>query len=228
MPEEPHYVGHRRRLRQRFERTGFDGFAPHEVVELLLTLAIPRSDVKQLAKALLAKFGSLRGILDAPVEQLREISGLGEVAPIALRIIREAASLYLQQTAEERASLSDPAAAETMWRSRLGGLRDEVFEVALVDATLHLLPDGVCRLEEGTVDRATVYPRKIVELALRRGASGLLLAHNHPSGSVAPSEQDKTITRAIALAALPLGIHVHDHFVVSADEVFSFRRDGLL
>jgi DNA repair protein RadC len=226
--EEPHYLGHRSRLRQRFERSGFDGFASHEVVELLLTLAIPRRDVKQPAKALLVRFGSLRGILDAPSDQLREVAGLGEVAPVALRVIREAAMLYLQQAAEVRAELSDLGAVESMWRSRLGGLRDEVFEVALVDSALRLLPDGVCRVEEGTVDRAAVYPRKVMELALRRGAAGLLLAHNHPSGSVVPSEQDKTVTRAIALAASPLGIEVHDHLVVSADEVFSFRKEGLL
>lgn len=227
-PDQPHYLGHRSRLRRRFERAGFDGFAPHEVVELLLTLAIPRRDVKQPAKMLLARFGTLRCILDAPLEELREVTGLGEVAPVALHIIRETASLYLLQTAEERASLADPSSIEDMWRSRLGGLANEVFEVALVDAGLRLLPDGVCRIEEGTVDRAAVYPRKVLELALRRGSTGLLLAHNHPSGDVSPSEEDKTITRAIVLAAMPLGIRVHDHLVVSADRVFSFRREGLL
>ena len=101
--KDPHYAGHRRRLRERFEKNGLEGFADYEVVELLLTLAIPRSDVKQPAKDLIARFGSLRGILDAPLSELRAVPGLGEVAPIALRIIRAAAELYLQQRAEEHA-----------------------------------------------------------------------------------------------------------------------------
>lgn len=95
--KDPHYTGHRRRLRQRFEKGGLEGFADHEVIELLLTLAIPRSDVKQPAKDLITRFGSLRGILDAPLSELRAVRGLGEVAPVALRIIRAVANLYLQQ-----------------------------------------------------------------------------------------------------------------------------------
>src|SRR5437899_9118842 len=106
--KDPHYVGHRRRLRERFEKSGLEGFADYEVVELLLTLAIPRSDVKQPAKALIARFGNLRAILDAPSEELQEISGIGSVASVALKIIRGAATLYLQQSAEGEPSLADP------------------------------------------------------------------------------------------------------------------------
>src|SRR5437899_6573367 len=106
--KDPHYVGHRRRLRERFEKSGLEGFADHEVVELLLTLAIPRSDVKQPAKALIARFGNLRGILDAPLHELQAVDGIGSVTPVALRILREAATLYLQQSAEGRDSLADP------------------------------------------------------------------------------------------------------------------------
>jgi DNA repair protein RadC len=99
--QDPSYTGHRRRLRERFEKSGLEGFADYEVVELLLTLAIPRSDVKQPAKELIVRFGNLRGILDAPLSELRAVRGLGEVAPVALRIIRAAADLYLRQRAEE-------------------------------------------------------------------------------------------------------------------------------
>src|SRR5256886_9913983 len=105
--KDPQYVGHRRRLRERFEKSGLEGFADYEVVELLLTLAIPRSDVKQPAKELIACFGNLRGILDAPLSELRTVRGLGDVAPVALRIIRAAADLYLQQRAEQRESLKE-------------------------------------------------------------------------------------------------------------------------
>ncbi len=166
---DPDYFGHRKRLRDRFVKAGLDGFADYEVVELLLTLAILRSDVKQPAKALLARFGSLRGILDAPIEQLREVPGIGSVTAVALRIIKAAATLYLQQTVEGRDSLADPESLARFWRMRTGALSNEVFEVGCLDSVCCLLRDGVERLEEGTIDRATVYPRRVVESALRKG-----------------------------------------------------------
>lgn len=102
--DKPHYLGHRHRLRERFATSGLAGFGDHEVVELILTLAIPRADVKEPAKELLKRFGNLRGILDAPIEKIREVEGIGEVTPVALKIIREVANLYLQQTAEGQES----------------------------------------------------------------------------------------------------------------------------
>jgi DNA repair protein RadC len=226
--ETPHYHGHRQRLRERFLKSGFAGFAEHEIVELLLTLCIPRRDVKASAKALLDRFGSLRAILDAPISDLQQTPGIGEVAPVALRVIREAANLYLQQQAEETTVLASPESLKSFWRSRLGGLRIEVFEVAYLDSASRLMRNGVETLEEGTVDRAAVYPRRVAEAALRRGAAALVVAHNHPNGNVTPSEQDKVLTRALVLAATTLQIKVIDHLVVSADAVFSFREAGLL
>ena len=202
--------------------------ADHEVVEVLLTLAIPRKDVKERAKTLLARFGNLKGVLDAPLEELRAIHGIGSVAPTAFRIIREAANLYLQQKAESETSLASPEMLHEFWRSRLGGLKDEVFEVAYLDSGYKLLRDGVERLEEGTIDRATVYPRRVMEAALRKGAAALVLAHNHPNGNVQPSEQDKFLTRALVLAAEAVQVKIVDHLIVSADEVFSFRKAGIL
>lgn len=223
-----HYLGHRKRLRERFMKAGLEGFADHEVVELLLTLAIPRSDVKRPAKALIERFGSLRAILDAPVDELREVKGIGSVAPVALRIIRAAATMYLQQSAEGKGSVTDESQLEITWRTRIGGLRNEVFEVAYLDSGHRLLRDGIERLEEGTIDRAAVYPRRVVESALRRGAAALVLAHNHPNGKVEPTEQDKLLTRALVLAAETVQIKIVDHLVVSVDAVFSFRKAGLL
>jgi len=223
-----HYLGHRKRLRERFLRSGFAGFADHEVVELLLTLAIPRSDVKLPAKALIAKFGNLRGILDAPMEELQRVDGIGTVTPIALRIIREVANLYLQQIAEGQESFTNPEHLHQFWRTRIGALPNEVFEVGFLDSGYRLLRDGVERLEEGTVDRASVYPRKVAEAALRHKAAALVFAHNHPNGEVQPTEQDKVLTRALVLAVNTLQIKVLDHLVVSADKVFSFRKEGLL
>ena len=228
-PSPPkHTDGHRQRLRARFLKAGFDGLAGYEVFELLLTLAIPRSDVKQPAKQLIARFGNLRGILDAPVEELQQVPGIGSVAPVALRIIRAAATLYLQQVAEDRDTLADPDALCQFWRSRIGSLSHEVFQVGYLDSGYRLLTDGVETLEEGTVDRAAVYPRRVVEAALRRNAAAVVFAHNHPNGDVQPSDHDKVLTRALVLAHQTVQIKVRDHPIVTTDDVFSFRAEGIL
>ena len=226
--ERPHYHGHRKRLRERFLKNGLTGFAEHEVIELLLTLAIPRTDVKQPAKALLERFGSLRGVLDAPLSELCSVAGVGEVAAIALHIIRESATLYLQESSEGAEVLHDPKRLGDFWRMRIGALRHEVFAVAYLDTAYRLLRNGVETLQEGTIDRAAVYPRRVVEAALRRQAAALVLAHNHPNGNVDPSEHDKVLTRAIVLAAETISLRVVDHLIVSQEEVFSFRKAGLL
>lgn len=226
--DEPHYHGHRQRLRDRFLKSGLVGFADYEVVELLLTLALPRADVKQPAKALIARFGNLRGILDAPIEELRAVSGIGSVTPVALQIIKAAATLYLQQSGEGLDSLADPTRLSEFWRMRIGALQNELFEVAYLDSGYRLLRDGVDTLEEGTIDRATVYPRRVIEAALKRGAAAVVLAHNHPNANLTPSEYDKVLTRAIVLAAETVHLKVVDHLIVSAQDTFSFRKAGLL
>lgn len=224
----PHYIGHRQRLRDRFLKSGFEGLADHEVVELLIMMTVPYCDVKERAKSLLNRFENLRGILDAPVEELRSIKGIGPVTPVALKIIKAAATLYLQQSSEGRDSLADPSHLMDFWRMRLGALQYEVFQVAYLDSAYRLLRNGVENLEEGTVDRASVYPRRVIEAALKHGAAAIVLAHNHPNGTVTPSEQDKLLTRAIVLAAETVNIRVVDHLIISAREAFSFRREGLL
>lgn len=224
----PHYHGHRKRLRERFVKNGLAGFAEHEVIELLLTLAIPRADVKQPAKALLERFGSLRGIVDTPLVELRSVAGIGDVAATALHLIREAAALYLQQKSEGGDVLRQAERISDFWRMRIGTLKHEVFAVAYLDSGYRLLRDGVETLQEGTIDRAAVYPRRVVEAALKRQAAALVLAHNHPNGNVQPSEQDKVLTRAIVLAGETIGLRVVDHLVVSSGETFSFKQAGLL
>jgi DNA repair protein RadC len=228
MAEKSPHEGHRARLRERFERGGFTCLADYEVVELLLTLCLPRRDVKPVAKALIKRFGSVRGVLDAPAEALREVPGLGEVAPVALRIIRETATLYLRQAVEGRSVLDNVDKLEDFWRARLGTLRHEVFEVGYLDHHFQLLEDGVERVQEGTIDETVVYPRMIMESALRRQAAHIVVAHNHPTGNTTPSDHDKRLTLALQLAGQPLGIKVVDHLIVAAEKTFSFRRSKLI
>lgn len=224
--EKPHYYGHRQRLRERFLQGGLESFPDYEAVELLLTLAIPYKDVKVPAKQMIERFGSLRGVLDAPLEELRKIPGIGEVAPVALRVIREAANRYLQQKNQDDFSLANQGVLFDYCRSALGALPNEVFKVFYLDSGYRVLGDET--LEEGTIDRAAVYPRRVMDAAIRKRAAALLFAHNHPNGNLAPSEQDKILTRALVLAAETLQIKVLDHVIVSRDDVFSFRKEGLL
>ena len=153
---------------------------------------------------------------------------MGEVAAAALHVIRAAATLYLQQVPEKAEALSDPRRLSDFWRARIGALKHEVFEVAYLDSAGRLLRDGVERLQEGTIDRAAVYPRRVAEAALRREAAAIVLAHNHPNGRLQPSEHDKLITRAVVLAAETIGLRVVDHLIVAAQNTFSFRHAGLL
>ncbi|OGT34792.1 MAG: hypothetical protein A2W28_10950 [Gammaproteobacteria bacterium RBG_16_51_14] len=193
-----------------------------------MTLAIPRADVKKPAKDLIKRFNNLRGILDAKIEELQEVEGIGSVTPVALKIIRATATLYLQQSSENRCNANEHETLVAFWRMKIGALSNEVFEVGYLGSDLRFLRDGVERLEEGTVDRAAVYPRKVVESALKRGATGLIFAHNHPNGHVQPSEQDKLLTRALVLAAETVSLKIVDHLIVSTDESFSFRKAGIL
>ncbi len=234
--EKPHYLGHRKRLRERFKKAGLSSFQDYEAVEFLLTLAIPRKDVKVPAKEAIKRFGSFRGLLDAPLEELRKIPGIGEVAPLAIRFIREAATLYLQPRTQtdltttkpepEIITLEDPKILFDYCRAALGAQPNEMFKVIYLDSRYRVI--DLETLTEGTIDRAAVYPRKVMESALKKKASILVLAHNHPDGNITPSEQDKTITRALILAAKTLSITILDHLIVSKDEVFSFRKEGLL
>lgn len=223
---KPHYHGHRGRLRERFLNSGLDAFSDYEAVELLLTLAIPRNDVKEAAKNAVQEFGSFRGVLDAPVEDLQKIKGIGQVAPVAIKIIREAAARYLKQECRDSFRFESQESLNEYCRISMGALKNEIFKVIFLDNTLKILSDK--NMDEGTVDRAVVYPRKIIEEAIRCNATTLIFAHNHPSGNARPSEQDKDLTRALILAAETMQLRVFDHLIVTKDDIFSFRREGLL
>ncbi|MBW2036402.1 MAG: DNA repair protein RadC [Deltaproteobacteria bacterium] len=216
MGNTSHHHGHRQRLRDRFLKAGFDGFAPHEVVELLLTLAIPRRDVKPQAKALLEEFGSLANILDAPIEELEKVPGVGRTAAVALKVIKEATALYLQERMKQTGRPVTKRELIEMWTMRLSGLKHEVFEVAFLDMGNQLMK--VMRLNEGTVDRVAVYPRRIVEEALRIGAASIVLAHNHPGGDPDLSPSDQKLTEVIRQACKLVDIEVLEHIVIPGSD----------
>ena len=218
--------GHRRRLRERFAKTGADGFHDYEILELLLTYAIPRRDVKPLAKELLRKFGALSGVLDARAAELRAVKGVGTAAATLLRLSRELMTQYLAQGLAERGALSSPADAAAFARAKIAGLPHEAFMLVFLNAKNEVTGHEI--LQEGTVDRVAVYPRRVMEAALARGAAGLILAHNHPSGHPEPSEEDRRLTRALVQAAKTLDLRLLDHLIVAGAKHYSFAQAGIL
>lgn len=215
-------------LWRRVKRCGADCLTSREAVELLLGSALAGTAAAETSRQLFSRFGSLRRILDARREELEEVEGLPRPAIVLLLLVRNAAERYLNENAHLASGLEQRKALIEYWRMRIGGLRAEVFEIAYLDGAQRLLPDGVERVAVGTSDRAAVYPRHIVEAVLRRHAAAVVLAHNHPSGDVAPTEHDRLVTRAVQLALDTVNVPILDHLVVSIERVFSFREAGLL
>ena len=208
----PHYHGHRERLRERFRKGGAEALGDYELLELILFRALPRRDVKPLAKAMIARFGSFAEALSARPERLREIDGLGEAAIVELKIIEAAAKSLAKAAISKRLTLSSFSAVVDYCRTAMAFLDREEFRVLFLDKKNGLIADEV--LGTGTVDHAPVYPREILRRALELGASAPILVHNHPSGDPQPSADDIRLTHQIMEVGKPLNVAVHDHLIV--------------
>jgi DNA repair protein RadC len=214
-PAAPHYHGHRERLRERLLRAGDDALADYELLELVLFRALPRIDVKPLAKALLARFGSFAEVISAPPERLAEIKGLGSAAIAELKIVQAAATRLTRGQVKGRPVLSSWANVLDYCRSAMAFADKEQFRILFLDKRNQLMADEV--QQQGTVDHTPVYPREVVKRALELGATAIVLVHNHPSGDPTPSRADVQMTQSIVEVARPLGISVHDHIIVGKD-----------
>jgi len=222
----PHHLGHRERLRERVMNGGFASLHDYEALELYLFRTFPRGDVKPLAKALLARFGSLSGVLSASVEDLRTVAGVGEAAALDLKLVHELAQRIGLEPLSKRTVIASWSALLAYVRVALKHEPREQFRVLFLDKKNQLIADEV--MNEGTVDHAPVYPREIVRRALELSASAVILLHNHPSGDPTPSRADIDMTRAIIAAAKPLNIAVHDHLIVGREGVASFKALDLM
>ena len=211
----PHYHGHRERLRGRFRDAGADALSDYELLELLLFRALPRRDVKPLAKTLLAKFGSFAEVIAAPEGRLAEVKGLGGAGITELKIVQAAASRLLRGAITKRPVLSSWSSVLDYCRTAQGFADREQFRVLFLDKRNALIADEV--QQTGTVDHTPVYPREVVKRALELSASAIILVHNHPSGDPTPSQADIAMTQQIIAVANPLGIAVHDHIIVGKD-----------
>ncbi len=225
-PAPPHYHGHRQRLRSRFLEGGADSLHDYEIIELLLTFAIPYSDVKPLAKRLISHFGSFTQVLDAPFEELVQVMGLGEYSATLVLLVKACMEYYLREEALKRERIPSLQALVDYCRASMGGLKDEQFRVIFLNSQNEIITEEI--LQEGTVDQTVVYPRKVLELALKHKATGLILVHNHPSGKLSPSAADKELTRAVVQAAAALNLTVHDHLIISKHGYFSLAEHHLL
>jgi DNA repair protein RadC len=223
---QPHYAGHRARLRERLAMTRGEGLHDYEALELLLAHAIPRRDVKPLAKGLLARFGGLAEVFDAETAELESVEGMGPAAASLILLVKTIFVACSAAGMKARDLLSSPGAAVEFARVKLAGLAHEQFMVIFLNAKNEIIAHEI--VQEGTVDRAVVYPRTIVEKALARRAVGVILVHNHPSGHPEPSAEDRAITRLIADACRTVDVRILDHLVIGRAGHFSFAEQNLL
>ncbi len=220
------YLGHRQRLRERFARAGFDGFAAHEALELLLTYAIPRRDTKPLAYALLDRFGSLQGVLAAGPADLCAVPGVGQSAATLVAMMLPLMRLYQLGAAEESPVLSDGDSMKRYCQALMLGERYEQLWLLALDPVGKLLKKT--HISSGDEGETAVYPRLIVAALLRCGAAGAVMCHNHPGMEAKPSWADKDMTRSLDALLLPLSIRLVDHIIVTDHAIFSFRDSGLI
>lgn len=242
MSEKEHYHEHRQRLKKRYKTSGRKALADYELIELLLTYALPRKDVKPLAKILLKEFKGIRGLLDTPASVLEKVDGLGEHSALIFNLVKDLTIRYFEPDLESKAVLSSPdAVAEfiskelniysesdlhSYLRAEIGTQSREFFMVICLNSSNQVIQKKI--LFAGTIDQAQVYPREIVKLALVENASAVILVHNHPSGNSKPSEDDIVLTTRLENMSRDFGLRIHDHVVVTGDTAFSIKANRVL
>lgn len=225
-PEVPHHAGHRDRLRGRFLKAGAGALQDYELLEMLLFAAIPRRDVKPLAKKLLTSFGSIAGVLSASPDELAKVKGISENTAALVKTVHALGQRMLQGEVMQKPVLNSWQKLLDYLHVAMAHEKREHFRVLFMNRKNQLMADEVQQI--GTVDHAPVYPREIVKRALELGATALILVHNHPSGDPTPSDSDIEITEEIIRAAFALDILVHDHIIVARGGTTSFKSLGLL
>jgi DNA repair protein RadC len=224
--EPAHYHGHRERLRARLREAGADAIADYELLELVLFRAIPRRDVKPLAKALIARFGSFAEAIAARPERLAEVEGMSPASINEFKILEAGAKRFAKGVAKKRLALGSWSEVVDYCRTAMAFAEREEFRILFLDKRNGLIADEV--QGAGTVDHTPVYPREVVRRALELAATAILLVHNHPSGDPTPSEADVKMTLEIIAMASPLGILVHDHLIVGRHGHASLRSLRLI
>ena len=223
--KKPHKgAGHRKRLRDRFLKSGLDGFHDYEVIELLLILGTPRKDCKDAAKAALSRFKTLQGVLDATPAELSQVPGIGSINLLGLALVPAVSRRYLQQRLEGKKALTNSRELFDYLNHTIRDKKRECFVAIYLDAKNRVIADET--LFTGTISASAVYPREVVKAALAHTAAAVIFAHNHPSGDPAPSPDDMAITRRLVQACGLMGITVHEHLIIGTEGYFSFADHG--
>lgn len=225
-PVSLEHEGHRQRIRERFQKDRFESFQPHEILELLLTYALPRRDTNPIAHRLMDRFGSLHAVLEADVHELMQVSGIGENAATLISMLLPLFRNYEKSKRTQKRVLANFQQTGELCTSLFRGVTNEQFYVISLNAKLELL--GIDLISEGTPNQVPVLPRTVVDALMRRHATGAVLTHNHPGGSTLPSQQDVDITSLIAGVLSPLEIHLYDHVLVAQDVPYSLKGMGYL
>jgi DNA repair protein RadC len=218
--------GHRERLREKFIKSGLEGFHDYEIIELLLTLGSPRKDCKQQAKEALKRFKTLRGVLEAPAEELQKIEGIGPNNAFGLALVQEVAKEFLKEGMLDRPYCRSSKEVFAYLYHSMRGLQREVFKVIFLDAQNRVIE--VENIFEGTLSASSIYPREIVKSALGHHAASLIFVHNHPTGIPEPSDSDKEITRDLVFAGETIQLGILDHIIIGDNRFFSFADAGLI
>ena len=225
MDKNPH-KGHRQRVKNRVIKEGIDSFEDHQILELLLFYCVPMKDTNELAHQLISHYGSLSGVFDADPKDLCDKAGVTENIAILLSLIPALARRYQQGKFKEKAVLNSTTKAGEYTMALFTGRLNEAFYVICLDSQNKV--NQATLLHEGTINEAPVYPRLIVETALRHQAASIILAHNHPGGSQRPSQADLDVTRRIRQATEAIAIPVVDHIIVAGDGYYSFAENRVL
>ena len=226
MSTKPHYLGHRQRLKDRFMRDAGASLHDYEMLELVLFLAKPRAEVKPLAKALIARFGSFADVIAADAKELVKVKGVGENTAVALKTIQAAAIRLAREQIMNQPVISSWQKLLDYCHASLAFAKTEEFRVLFLDRKNVLIADEM--QQTGTVDHTPVYPREVVKRALELGASSIIMVHNHPSGDPTPSKGDIEMTTEVREACEKLGISLHDHLIIGKSGHASFKSLGLL
>lgn len=226
--ETPDHLGHRQRLRTRFLSGGGKNMPDYELLELILTTTIPRRDVKPLAKDLIRKFGNFANVVSAPIEELLQIDGIKETSACAIKLIAEGAIRMSWQNLNNADAkiINNWDTMIDYCRTTMAHQKTEEFKIIFLNSKLVVI--GEESQQRGTVDHVSIHPREVIKSAMLKGASAMILVHNHPSGNVKPSKADIEITKTIISAATAVSIQVFDHIIISKTDVFSFREKGLV
>ncbi len=222
--QKNHFEGHRARLKDRFASLGADGLADYELLELLLTYAIPRRDVKPIAKGLILHFGSLAKVFEAEKHELVEVDGIGDHVA-SLLILCNALGVHTSKSKlQEKPHMNNLDAVIQYLHARMDTLKHEEFHALFFDAKNGLIADET--LFKGSTTGSAVYPKEVIRKALAHGASSLIIAHNHPSGDITPSIEDEEVTMRIAQAGMIMDITLHDHLIIGKKGHYSFAENG--